>query len=89
MNIETEMNRKLFRESERGVFYVKMSVEGLLRGDSAARANYYKEMLQTGVFSINEVRRLEDLNPIEGGNSHLVPLNFTTLDNINTQEDEQ
>ena len=89
VNIETEMNRKLFRESERGVFYVKMSVEGLLRGDSAARANYYKEMLQTGVFSINEVRRLEDLNPIEGGNSHLVPLNFTTLDNINTQEDEQ
>jgi len=82
VNIESELNRKLFRESERGIYYVKMSVEGLLRGDSQARANYYREMLQTGVFSINEVRRFEDLNPIENGDTHLVPLNFQSLNDV-------
>ena len=88
VNIESELNRKLFRESERGIYYVKMSVEGLLRGDSQARANYYREMLQTGVFSINEVRRFEDLNPIENGDKHLVPLNFQPLDDISKTTDE-
>jgi len=83
VNIESELNRKLFRESERGTYYTKMSVEGLLRGDSQARANFYREMLQTGVFSINEVRRFEDMNPIENGDEHLVPLNFQPLNNIN------
>ena len=39
-------------------------------------------MLQTGVFSINEVRRFEDLNPIENGDTHLVPLNFQSLNDI-------
>ena len=87
VNIESELNRKLFRESERGKFYIKMSVEGLLRGDSQARANFYKEMLQTGVFSINEVRRFEDLNPIEGGDKHLVPMNFTTLNDMNNDQE--
>jgi len=87
VNIESELNRKLFRESERGKFYIKMSVEGLLRGDSQARANFYKEMLQTGVFSINEVRRFEDMNPVEGGDKHLVPLNFTTLNDMNNDQE--
>ncbi len=87
VNIESELNRKLFRESERGIFYVKMSVEGLLRGDSQARANYYREMLQTGVFSINEVRRFEDLNPIENGDIHLVPLNFQSLNDVGSENE--
>mgnify|MGYP002624170880 FL=1 len=39
VNIESELNRKLFRESERGKFYVKMYVEGLLRGDYIGRDN--------------------------------------------------
>ena len=79
VNIESELNRKLFRESERGIFYVKMSVEGLLRGDSQARANYYREMLQTGVFSINEVRRFEDLNPIEKRRYSSCAIKFSIL----------
>tara|TARA_R110000824_G_C15133324_1_gene669237 strand:+ start:127 stop:1320 length:1194 start_codon:yes stop_codon:yes gene_type:complete len=88
VNIESELNRKLFRESERGLYYTKMSVEGLLRGDSQARADYYQTMLQNGVFSINEVRRFEDMNPIENGDEHLVPLNFQPLNNINDVDGE-
>ena len=41
--------------------------EGLLRADSAARASFYQLMLTNGVMTINEVRSLENLPPVEGG----------------------
>ncbi|MCS5950034.1 hypothetical protein LNO88_11795 [Klebsiella pneumoniae subsp. pneumoniae] len=42
------------------------SVEGLLRADSAGRAAYYTSALQNGWMSRNDVRRLENMPPIEG-----------------------
>lgn len=89
VNIESELNRKLFRESERGQFYIKLKVEGLLRGDSQSRATFYRELLSMGVLSINEVREMEDLNKIEDGDKHLVPLNFTDIENLNNMQNEE
>ena len=82
VNLEEEMNRKLFRENEQDSYYIKLNVAGLLRGDSAARADYYREMSSIGVLSINEIRRLEELNdlPGEAGDKHYYPLNFAPID---------
>lgn len=76
---EQEMNRKLFKEADKGRFFVEFSMEGLLRGDSAARSAFYREMLNTGVFCINDVRKLENMNTIPGGDEHFVPLNYIPL----------
>jgi HK97 family phage portal protein len=84
-NIEAEMNRKLFRENEQDSTYVKFSADALLRGDTNARAEYYQKLMQVGVLSINEVRKMEDLNRIEKGDDHYMPLNFSSIDN-NDQE---
>jgi HK97 family phage portal protein len=65
--------------SGRGRLYWKHIVEGLLRGDSASRAAFYGPMLDRGVFSINEVRALEDQDPIAGGDEHFVDLNKIPL----------
>lgn len=65
----------------KGRLYFKHSVDGLLRGDSVSRATFYATMLDKGVFSINEVRELEDKDPVKGGDVHLIPLNMTTLEN--------
>jgi HK97 family phage portal protein len=46
---------------------IEFNVEGLLRGDSVARAKFYQAMLASGVMTINEVRALENLPPVEGG----------------------
>lgn len=46
---------------------VEFNLEGLLRGDSAARATFYQTMTQIGGMTINEVRRLENLPPVAGG----------------------
>lgn len=78
---EEEMNRKLLRTDELGRKYFKYNVNGLLRGDSAARAQYYKDGLQGGWLSVNDIRKLEDQNPVEGGDTYLTPVNMISLAN--------
>lgn len=61
--------------------YAKYAVQGLLRGDSAARAEWYRTMREIGVYNVDEIRELEDLPPVPGGKGkgRLQPLNFTPL----------
>ncbi len=81
--IEEEFNYKLFTEKEREKYYVKFNLTSALRGDSESRVKFYKEMLAMGVYSINEVRELEDKNSIgEIGDKHYFSLNYTTLETL-------
>ena len=73
---EQELNRKLFPEREQGRYRVKFNVGGLLRGTQKERAEYYKMAVEGGWMSRNEVRRLEDLNPVDGLDNYLIPLNM-------------
>ena len=82
VRIEQAITKQLLAPEERGQYRAKFAVEGLLRGDSAARASFYNVMLQNGVFSRNYARGLEDLPPVEGGDVLTVQLNLTTLDKI-------
>jgi HK97 family phage portal protein len=59
--------------------YAKYAVEGLLRGDSAARAAFYSAMFGIGVLSTNDIRRLEDMPAVDGGNARYRPLNMGEL----------
>lgn len=86
---EQTIARKLLKPAERGQYSPKFSVEGLLRTDSAARAAFYSQMLQNGVFSRNHVRQLENLPPVEGGDVLTVQVNMTTLDKVGKSNDTQ
>lgn len=57
----------LTAEDKAAGLFVKFNLEGLLRGDSAARASFYQTMTQIGAMTINEVRQLENMPPVEGG----------------------
>ena len=46
---------------------IEFNLEGLLRADSAGRARFYQQMTQIGAMTINEVRALENLPPVQGG----------------------
>ena len=61
------MMQLLSPEDRAGGVSVSFNLEGLLRGDSAARASFYQTMTQIGGMTINEVRRLENLPPVAGG----------------------
>lgn len=82
IRLEQSFNKALFTKPERGKYFVKFSVEGLLRGDYETRMRGYTSALQSGIMSVNEVRELEDLNAIpadDGGDYHLVNGNMAKL----------
>jgi HK97 family phage portal protein len=54
--------------------FLKFNVDGLLRGDFNSRITAYATGLQSGFMSVNDIRRLEDLSPTEGGDQYRVPL---------------
>ncbi len=57
-------------------YYFKFNFEGLLRGDTETRYASYGISLQNGWKSVNEVRKLEDLNPIPGGDTYHKAVNL-------------
>lgn len=65
--IEQAISKRILTPEQRLRYSVKINYEDLLRGDSAARSAFYTSMLNAGVFTINHVRKLEGLPPIEGG----------------------
>ena len=72
---EMEMESKLFFSDEEGKYDVKFILDGLLRGDTAARSTYYHNAILDGYMSRNEVRELEGLPHIDGLDEMLYPLN--------------
>lgn len=81
MRREEMAARKLFKPADRGQYFYRYNADGLLRADSAARAQLYSIMLQNGVFTRNEVRALENRNRSEadGMDEFSVQLNMTLV----------
>ena len=86
--IEQELASKLLTRQESADHYFKFSLNDLYRGDLQARANYFTQMLQNGVMSINECRAAEELNPVENGDAHLVQVNQISLDRMGAYSDK-
>jgi HK97 family phage portal protein len=77
---EQELNRKLLTPEERKTYYFKFLLNGLLRGDTKSRFEGYQLGIQNGIMCRNEARDLEDLNPTEGGDQFIIPMNMQLLD---------
>lgn len=80
VNIEQSIAQSLLAPTERDDYYAEFAVEGLLRGDSAARAEYYASALNNGWMSRDEVRQKENLPPIEGGGGRLYTVQSALID---------
>lgn len=72
---EQAIARDLISEDDPDI-YVKFNSAALLRGDTKARYEAYTKGRQWGWLSANDIRALEDMNPIEGGDEYLTPLNM-------------
>jgi hypothetical protein len=82
---EQGLGKKLLTPQERADgLYVEFLVTAVLRGDAIARATYYKTLREMGVLSADEIRELENMNPLPGGQGkmYLVPLNMAPADKI-------
>lgn len=77
IRVEQRITKQLFAPFD-GVF-ASYNVEGLLRGDSKQRAEFYTAMHRMGVLSTNDIRRLENLPPVDGGDVRYRELNLGEL----------
>jgi HK97 family phage portal protein len=85
---EQAINLRCIPAMERGIYFVEHSIEGFLRGDFKTQTEGFAKLLEKGVYSVNEVRSFIGLNPIEGGDQHLVQLNMTNLEDVASEVDE-
>jgi HK97 family phage portal protein len=76
VRIEQAIQNKLIIEDD---VTVEHRLEGLLRGDTAARTAFYTAGIQNGWLCPNDIRELENLELIEGGDTYLRPLNMIPL----------
>jgi hypothetical protein len=83
---EQEINRKLLTGSQ----YCKFNLNTLMRGDMAARFASYQIGRQWGWLSANDIRHLEDMDPLEGiaGAAYLVPLNYQLASDLDKPKPE-
>lgn len=72
--IETQFNHKLFYNDPPNLYFVRFNLNALVRGDMVARTAYYVAARQNGWMSANDVRELENMNPVEGLDEYGHPL---------------
>jgi len=94
---EQSMHKALLSDSEKNQYHIRLSVDGLLRGDYASRMSGYSTGRQNGWLSANDIRELENLNRIPnelGGDLYLINGAMTKLQdagafaNTNKPEEE-
>jgi len=76
-SFEQSLNAKLFGAGSQ--HFAKLNFDGFLRADQKTRFESYRIAREIGVFSVNDIRRLEELSDVEGGDDRLEPLNFAPL----------
>jgi len=79
---EQEAKRKLKPNNKR--YFFKHSFQALLRTDAQARGEFYRMMQSHGNMTQNEVRALEDMNPVEGGDGRYIQINMGLVNNDGT-----
>lgn len=78
--LEQELSYKLLATYEQDTHSFQIDLDGLLRGDIKTRVEYYRTMIQNGIMSQNEVREMETLNDVEGGDKRWIQQNMMPMD---------
>ena len=76
---EEQTYKMLFDSQISSGLELRINMMAELRGDNAARSSWYKNMREIGVFSVNDINRLEDMPDVEGGDERLASLNYVPL----------
>jgi HK97 family phage portal protein len=77
---EQSIRQKLFTAVEQVEYFAEHNVDALLRGDHTARGTFYTTMTNAALMTRNECRKLENLDPVEGGDTFLVQGAMVPLD---------
>ncbi|MDE6498229.1 MAG: phage portal protein [Muribaculaceae bacterium] len=88
INIEKELCRKLVAPSLCRSYRIRFDRRGLHACDLDGMMAYRTRLLQTGS-SVNEVRRMDNLPPVPGGDVPLVSANLRGINECTTQDNDE
>lgn len=90
VKLEQRINYDLVPEEDHGRVFFEFNVNGLLRGDIVSRYRAYSIGRQWGWLSVDDVRGLENMNPLPNGTGkkYLMPLNMEDVDNPRKRKGE-
>jgi HK97 family phage portal protein len=77
---EQELEYKLIAKSERNLQSIEHVAEGLLRADTATRGDFHSKQFSTASITPNEIRKVENRNPITGGETAFIQSGFMPLE---------
>jgi len=87
---EENLNMQLLTTQERKAgYYLEFKIDSLLRGDAKSRAEAYATGRQWGWLSVNDIRRLENMNSIPNGDVYLQPLNMMEASKSGQQDQQK
>ena len=89
VRIEQAMKRALFSDKEKERFFAQFNIDGLMRGAYKERMEGYAIARQNGWMSANDIRELENMNPLtdsQGGNIYLVNGNMIPINDARKEE---
>jgi HK97 family phage portal protein len=79
---QQEVTRKCLTPKERKTYFVEYLPDAILRMDTKARYDAYAVGRQWGWLSADDVRERDNMNPVPGGDTYLVPLNMIPSDSV-------
>lgn len=83
VRIEQAIKKSLLTAEDKGKgLYAEFNVDGLLRADSKARSENYSRLGQNGVLTRNEIRALENMPAMPGGDVLTVQSNLVPIDKL-------
>lgn len=78
---EQELLYKLLSPQDiRNGLRIRGNLMNELRGDYQSRGEWYRKMRENGGFSVNDIRELEDMPSVPGGDDHYASLNYVPLE---------
>ena len=87
--IEQTINLQLLLPSERKRYFSEFVADGMLRGDVKSRYESYEVGIRSGWMSINEVRGLENLTPIDGGDEHYLQMQMVPISQAGKEDNDE
>ncbi|WP_162474094.1 phage portal protein [endosymbiont 'TC1' of Trimyema compressum] len=85
-NIEEELNYKIFTKDELRKRFIRFNMKKKMRGNMAERIAYYTGLFQIGAITQNEIRALEDMNEVTGGDVPLILENYLPTEELKKQK---
>lgn len=87
---EAAINSQLLTAKQRSDgYYFEYNIAGLLRGDTKSMAEAFALGRVNGWYSVNDIRRMLNMNRIDNGDIYLQPLNMVEAGTVVQQPDNQ